>query len=308
MAEVICVGGAVLDQTWDVPALAAANGTIVAHSYRQAGAGSAANAAVAASRLGGKAVLWTRLGDDASGELIVADLVRHRVDVGDIRRVAGAQSPMRSVLAAADGQRQTTRFDGIGLADDADWLPLGRIQTTGAVLVEPVWRAGAQAALDAARERRVPSVLAAGSAPKARCAELARAAGHVVFSPAGLARFTGADDRDEALAMAAQAVGTLVGVTSGIDGLSWIGDDGLPRHEPAPAIDPVDPTGAWDCFCGALALALAEEKGFRTAVRFAVTAAGLAAAVPGGRHAMPERRAVWQRLEADHGPLADDDG
>jgi sulfofructose kinase len=308
MAEVICIGSAVLEQIYDVPALANGNGALFAHGYRQAGAGTAANAAIAVARLGGNALLWTRLGDDETGDLIVADLLRYAVDTSGVHRVAGAQSPLSSVLAAADGRRQTTWFPGDGLPDDAGALTLGRIQDIGAVLADPLWPAGARTALAAAREHHRPGLLAVGTMPEPLAGALAGAAGYLVFTPGSLRRFSGEAEIEAGLAAAAAATDALVGVTEGADGFRWrrAGDD-TPRSLPPVALPVVDPAGAWDAFCGALALALGEEKPFETAAGFALTVAGLTAAAPGGRRAMPDRRTAWHQFAASYPALSKSD-
>ncbi len=308
MAEVICVGSAVLDHIYDVPALASGDDVLFALGYRQAGAGSAANAAIGVSRLGGEALIWSRLGDDETGDIIVAGLVRHGVDASGVRRITAAQSSISSVLAAPDGQRQITRFDGTTLPDDTGWLPLGRVQDTGAVLAEALWTAAAQAALDAARDHRIPGILTVGAMPQPVPVELVRSARFIVFSPAGLAQFTGGSDPASGLAEAGRRSGATVGVTSGADGFHWLDEDGSLRHQPRLPVGLVDPTVTWDVFCGAFALALGEEKDLETAIRFAVTAAGLTGTEQGGRTAIPDRRTVWQRLEADFEPNAGADG
>jgi ribokinase len=54
----------------------------------------------------------------------------------------------------------------------------------------------------------------------------------------------------------------------------------------------VDTTGAGDCFCGALAQALATDPDLPSAVRFAVAAAALSTTGPGARGALPDAAAV----------------
>jgi ribokinase len=59
-----------------------------------------------------------------------------------------------------------------------------------------------------------------------------------------------------------------------------------------PPVTAVDTTGAGDCFCGALAQALATDPDLPAAVRFAVTAAALSTTGPGARAALPDAAAV----------------
>jgi len=59
-----------------------------------------------------------------------------------------------------------------------------------------------------------------------------------------------------------------------------------------PPVTPVDTTGAGDCFCGALAQALAVDPDLAAAVRYAVAAAALSTTGPGARGALPDASAV----------------
>ena len=69
MAEakrIICVGHAALDRIYRIEAFPAFPTKVRALEHIEAGGGMAANAAVAIARLGGKAELWSRVGDDGS--------------------------------------------------------------------------------------------------------------------------------------------------------------------------------------------------------------------------------------------------
>jgi ribokinase len=60
-------------------------------------------------------------------------------------------------------------------------------------------------------------------------------------------------------------------------------------HIPAKPVEAVDTTGAGDCFCGALAVALSEGRALPEAVHFANTAAGLSVQRLGASTSMPTR-------------------
>jgi ribokinase len=64
----------------------------------------------------------------------------------------------------------------------------------------------------------------------------------------------------------------------------------------------VDPTGAGDAFCGALAVALGEGRDLVAAVRFANAAGACAVAVAGAEPSLPTRAAVEAVLAAGAGP------
>src|SRR6185503_14724501 len=93
----------------------------------------------------------------------------------------------------------------------------------------------------------------------------------------------------EELADLARAVASCpVIVTLGARGALVVPAEGPALLQAPPAVTPVDTTGAGDCFCGALAQALARGTDLAGAVRYAVTAAALSTTGPGARGAQPE--------------------
>ena len=64
--------------------------------------------------------------------------------------------------------------------------------------------------------------------------------------------------------------------------------NGTSRY-PAPRVKVVDTVAAGDCFNGALAVALAEERDFEDAVQFANLAAALSVTRPGAQASLPTR-------------------
>ena len=85
-------------------------------------------------------------------------------------------------------------------------------------------------------------------------------------------------------------------VTLGARGALVVPADGEVLLQAPPAVTAVDTTGAGDCFCGALAQALARGTDLPGAVRYAVTAAALSTTGPGARGALPDDDAVQALL------------
>ena len=304
MAEVICTGVAFLDHVFELDAAVGADGKTFARGFSRHGGGMAATAAVAVARLGGFAQFWGRLGDDGTGDMILAELSAYAVTTEFVRRVPGAKSPVSTVLLGPGGERQVVAFPGEALDSDAGWLPLGRIADTSAVLADPRWPEGAAACLERARANGLPAVLDAEVGPEPVPRDLVGLASHVVFSRAGLAQYAGTEDLAEGLARAAADAGGLVAATAGAEGFYWREADGRIRHLPAHPVHAVDTLGAGDVFHGAFALALGEEKDIETAARFATVAAGLKCARTGGRAAIPDRAEVWAVLNGGGAPEA----
>ena len=107
----------------------------------------------------------------------------------------------------------------------------------------------------------------------------------------------GAETRPEP-AVGARASGRWVAVTLGAAGALFVPELGPAVLVPAPAVRPVDTTGAGDAFNGALAAALAAGIEPGPAVRRAVTAAGLSTTRAGARGGMPTVAELEGRLAA----------
>jgi len=105
----------------------------------------AANAAVAIARLGGKAELWSRTGDDTAGGAIRAGLRAERVDVRYVQGFDGARSSTSAVIVDDEGERLIVGQRDAGMPSGTSWLPLERIKEANAVLGDVRWLEGVRA-------------------------------------------------------------------------------------------------------------------------------------------------------------------
>ena len=291
MTSVLCLGMSALDTVYQVPTIPSLPTKILATGFTECGGGMAASASVAVARLGGCAHYWGRVGADALGHRITDELADEGVDVSTVRRVAGCVSPSAAILVAADGERLVCAYNDPKLDHDPSWLPLHRVGSFSAVLVDVRWPAGAAAVLDAARAAGVLSVLDAdiGTAEIAR--DLARRASYVAFSEPGLAQATGVEEPGLALRCVAADIAGIPGVTLGPEGYLWW--DGSREHRiAAPAITAVDTLAAGDTWHGAFTLALGEGQSIESAARFANIAAAIKCTRFGGRRGSPTRAEV----------------
>jgi ribokinase len=219
------------------------------------------------------------VGDDGAGSLLRAGMQASGVDQTGVRTVAAHT----------------------GMA-----LPL--ITDAGEVAIVIV--AGANALLDAATVEASAGafegadvLLLQGEVPLSaslRAAELAHAAGStVVVNPAPV----GADsnalvavadlvvvNRDEAATLGLESSARVV-VTLGAEGVLVGG-----THVPAFPVDVVDPTGAGDAFCAALAVAMAEGDDLVAAARFGAAAGACAVRRLGAEPGLPTRAEVMAVL------------
>jgi sulfofructose kinase len=293
----ICVGHAALDRVFTVESWPVGSAKIAASRLEEHGGGMAANAAVAAARLGAEAAFWGPTGDDATADTIEAQLHAEHVDVRWLKRISGLRSSSSAVLVDARGERLVVGFRSEALHSPASWLPLSEVAGANAVLADVRWPAGAAAALQAAREHNVPAVLDGEVAAPDILDRLIRVADHVVLSERGLNVLT--HDIESGLRRALVHGAKVAAVTQGERGVRWL-EAGARRVESLPAftIRAVDTLAAGDVFHGAYALAIAEQRPVADAMRFASAAAAIKCARAGGRNGAPSRDEVDSFLAA----------
>jgi sulfofructose kinase len=287
MPTVLCVGHAVQDFVFTVPALPDRGEKYRATRFESVGGGPAATAAAAIARLGGHAALAARVGDDAAAGMIVAELSGYGVDCTHVRRFEACASSVSAVIVDARGERMIVNHLDPALPTDAAWLPSAADVGAKAVLVDTRWPEGALAALSGARSAGLAAVLDADR-PIPADGALLRAATHVAFSSDALADFSGIADLRRALAEVAHGLPGWCCVTTGRDGV-YAFESGSIQHLPGFEVPVVDTLGAGDVWHGAFALALAEGRKEAGAVRFASAAAALKVQRSGGRAGAPTR-------------------
>lgn len=291
MTDILLAGQSVLDFIFDVDELPTRPEKYRARAAQIVGGGCAANAAVAVARLGGRAHLASRVGDDPVGRMIADGLAAEGVNIDNLAHVPGGTSSYSAISVDRHGDRQIVNLRGNGLGDPLDWT----LPPVDGVLGDTRWKAGSLQALTLARQAGVPGVLD-GESPIPRT--LAETASHVVFSLQGIAHFTGESAVGAALAAAAGRLPGWVAVTDGPNGVYHM-EDGAVVHTPAFAVEVVDTLGAGDVFHGAFVLALAEGQPEQAAIRFASATAALKCTQLGGRSGTPSRGEVLALMETD---------
>jgi len=302
MATVLCVGHAVQDFVFTVRELPRSAGKHQASHFQSVGGGPAATAAVAIARLGGRAVLAARVGDDAVAEAIIGELEGYGVDCGAVLRLPGCASSLSAVMIDAAGERMIVNHLDRAMDASAAWLPDPATAGAATVLADCRWPEGAERALAAARDRSIPGVLDADT-PVPRSGPLLQLASHVAFSAEALADYTGEADPVRGLRVAGPGLGGWCCVTAGAAGV-YVLDGAAVTHFAGHAVTAVDTLGAGDVWHGAFALGLAEGMGEADSVSFASAAAALKVRRRGGRAGAPWREEVDEFMRTSPTPAA----
>ncbi|NRG19279.1 sugar kinase [Rhizobiales bacterium] len=295
MTTVLCAGVAVIDFVMSLDEMPRRAEKYRAKDAAIVGGGCAANSAVAVARLGGKALLASRLGADAVGDMIIADIESEGVDCRFAKRFEGKRSSFSSVFVDRDGERQIVNFRDETLARDAGWLERAELPHFDSALADTRWPEGAEALMRLARERKKPAIMDV-EAPVEIAISALKAASHLAFSEQGLREFSGKADILSGLHYALDfAPEAFVCVTQGEDGVSWL-EEGVVRHDAGFRVTVADTLGAGDIWHGAFALALGEGRREAEAIRLANAAAAIKCTRFGGRSGAPTRAEVEEFL------------
>lgn len=296
MAKILCAGIAAVDEVFRVRAFPRPDTKVGASEFIRVGGGCAASAALAISRLGGKAYFAGPLGgpagSDVFGDQLVGGLQRHGVECVGCVRVGGARTTVSAILVDDRGDRTIATFRDHRLdqaaAEDPDWL----VGASDAVLVDNCFPHFVGPICRAAMARRIPVVVDADHPADDR-EPLFKTATHVIFSADCLRATSRVDDLAVGLAHMGELTDAFLAVTNGPRPVLWHDRDcATIRKMPVFAIKTVDTLGAGDVFHGAFVLALVEGRGVENALRFAAAAAGLKCARFGGSSVAPRRAEV----------------
>jgi sulfofructose kinase len=286
--HIVCIGHAALDRIYRIEAFPPRPTKVRALEHIEVGGGMAANAAVAIARLGGKAELWSRVGDDAAAQAIRAGLRAEHVDVRYVQAFEGMRSSTSAIVVDDGGERLIVGQRDAGMPSGTSWLPLERVKAADAVLGDIRWLEGVRTVFGRARKDGVPTVLDADLGAREALADLLRLTDYAILSEPALREFApGSSDAERLEHILALGPGH-AGVTLGPAGYLWREREGG-GQVPAFSVSVTDTTGAGDAFHGAFALMLAEGRPVAESARLAAAAAALKCRRLGSRAGLPTR-------------------
>ena len=297
MKRIICIGHAALDYIYRIESFPKVPSKVRALEHVESGGGMAANAAAAIARLGGKAELWSRVGDDDAAVKIRAGLKSLGVDVRSVQSFEEGRTSTSSIIVDDAGERLIVGARDINMPSGTSWLPLERIKGAGAVLGDVRWLEGLRVSFARARKEGVPTVLDADLGAREALAEVLELTDYAIFSAPALEDFIPELEIGEKLKRVLALGPKHAGVTLGADGYRWMEASGE-GHQPGFKVDVVDTTGAGDAFHGAFTLALVEGQLVEACARFACAVAAMKCTRIGSRAGLPTRAQVESFLAA----------
>jgi ribokinase len=282
--KVVVVGSANLDSTFSMARLPAPGETVTGAALGEAQGGVGANQAIAAARAGAPVELVAAVGDDEGGAGLLADLARDGVGVGHCIKVAGEPTGRAAIWVDASGENRIVVAGGANDRLDRDAVAgaLAAVDDAAVVLCQLETPQAAGPALSWAGAHGAIGILNASPAPP--LSELPHGAQIIVVNEgearAIAASGEGSEPGENAAAIAAVLEAETVVVTLGAAG-ALAHQRGEQLRVDAPAVDPIDTTGAGDAFAGALAARLAAADPLEQALRFACAAGALTATASG---------------------------
>lgn len=285
---VATVGLAVVDHVFQVetlPTLAEKHFASTAHNVV---GGIATNAALAVLNLGGRAKLFTRVGNDAAGTFVNSYLKKSGVELDQITVVNNQMTATSAVIVDQQGERMIVNYKPAELFKDPPLLDGKSLLEAGSVLADLRWTVGTREIFKLAKARNIPTILDFDLAPDEIPDEVFNNTSHIIFAEAALRRFTKKTDLSAALRVMNDIYPhILLAVTAGANGILFMNRDSRIQHIQSRPVKVVSTLGAGDVFHGAAALALKDGKSFEHALRFANDVSAVMVAKPTTGNRLP---------------------
>jgi ribokinase len=287
--DVIVIGSVNNDVTVMTPRLPRAGETVVGTRHFIGPGGKGANQAVAVARLGGKVGLVAVVGADELGESMREGLGEEGVDVSAVGIYPGASTGIAVITVDSAAENTIVVSPGANQLLTPDVVASNSAAISGARVVIAQLEVPVEAVLAAAELST--GIFCLNPAPAQTLpSELLEQVDVLVPNRPELSLLAERDEviRTAEVPAAARAIrpnGTTV-VTLGKDGAVLVSGESAATYGALP-VEAVDPTGAGDAFCGALAYSLSRGDEIEEAVAFSIVAGGLAVTRPGAQAGMP---------------------
>lgn len=277
------LGSINIDHVYRLPHLPQPGETLAAREHVLGLGGKGANQSVAAARAGAQVVHLGAVG--ASDTWVVERMAGYGVDMSRVARLPGTATGHALILVEQSSENAIVIYAGANRALEIETVASGLAGI------------GPRDTLLLQNETNLQREVAA-LARSAGARVIASAAPFEVASVEAVAPEVSilALNEGEATALIAAhprpPVPALL-VTLGADGAEYRDlRSGEVLRQPAFAVDPVDTTGAGDCFAGSFAAALDRGEPLGAAMRYAAASAAIQVTRPGAGDAMPDRAEV----------------
>lgn len=282
MKKIIVVGSLNADMVIHAPYCPKGGETLTGSGFMINCGGKGANQATAAAKLGGKVLMCGCVGEDASGESLIANLRKAGADTRYVKKIPNVPTGT-AVILVTDGENRIILDKGANAkltTEDIDAVlseaEEGDIYLTQLENPIPVVGYG----LKAAKEKGLVTLLNPAPADL-RIAEYFRYVDYITPNESELELFGGKD------ALFSQGIKKII-TTLGSQGYEYADETGCTRY-PCIKVKAVDTTAAGDTFCGGMAAKLAEGATTEEAMAFGSKAASIACTKKGAAISIPTK-------------------
>jgi sugar/nucleoside kinase (ribokinase family) len=288
--RILCIGMPVRDLIFRVAGLPERGNKEHATGFVELAGGNSLNAGVAIARLGGRVALSGPIGgpQEKTSVYIYDQMHEEGIDTTHLVKMPGLVTPISNIMIDPSGERTIVTYRDPKMwtvqLPDTDKL----LAECDAILTENRCAEFVTDICTEAHRRGIPVVIDADRLMSLR-EGLLQVSSHIIFSAEALRATAGESDEVASLRKIAKLTPAFLGVTSGAKGVTWLNDEGEPKHMPAFPVHTVDTLGAGDAFHGAFTLAIAEGQPLEDAMRFAAATAALKCTRFGGAFASPQR-------------------
>jgi len=302
-SHILVVGSSNTDMIIKLDRIPRPGETILGGAFVTAAGGKGANQAVGAARAGGQVTFIARVGHDMFGDQAVAGFIRDGINVNHVVRDKTNPSGVALIFVAKDGENSIAVAGGANAKLSPADVRKAKAAFAGAsVLVMQLETPleTVQAAADFAAKTGVRVILNPAPAQPLpdkllKCVSILTPNETEAELLTGIAVTNTASAAVAAAKLRARGVQTVI-ITLGARGAFVATEDGG-QLVPGFKVKAVDTTAAGDIFNGALAVALAEGKPLKQAVRFANAAAAISVTRLGAQPSAPTRREIEKFLK-----------
>jgi len=293
--KIVVVGSSNTDMIVKTAKMPKPGETVIGGTFSMAAGGKGANQAVAAARAGGKVSFVARVGSDLFGSQAIKGFKADRINVKYVVRDKKAASGVALIFVDAEGENSIAVASGANAELSAADVRKAKsaIAMSDVLLMQlETTLATVEAAAEIAGRNHIPVILNPAPAQLLPDALLKKIS---VLTPneheaellAGIAVHSEEDAAQAADVLMAKGVDTIL-ITMGAKG-TYVHAEEFRGLIQGYTVKAVDTTAAGDVFNGAFAVAFAEKRPLRDAVRFANAAAALSVTKIGAQPSAPNR-------------------
>lgn len=298
MADIVVVGSLNHDLTLMTRTHPRPGETVLGTGHFSDNGGKGANQAVAAARLGGSVAMVGRVGDDIDGHRLREALAAEGVDVEGVGIDSEAATGLAVITIDATAENTIVVSPGANATLTAEHIEASHARIADARVALVQLEVPMEAV--AATARLAEGIFCLNPAPATELPSDVLARTDVLIPNRNelgvLAGVTEPISIDEVTAAVRKLrTDAAIVVTLGSEGAVLV-SNGQVAMFPSPDVEAVDPTGAGDAFCGAVAEALSRDSGLETAVERATAAGSLATTTRGAQSSLPTAPQVERLL------------